>query len=85
MSFRSVPLAALLLAAGCSFVAPEPPTYTVVRGDTLGRIARQQDCTVAELRAWNGIEGDLIEIGQVLVVGEAGEACLLYTSPSPRD
>lgn len=61
------------LLAGCDLFAPEAPTYTVVRGDTLTKIARAHDCTVDELRAWNGISGDLIEVGQVLVVGEGGE------------
>lgn len=58
--------------AGCTMSPPPPPTHTVVRGDTLSRIARDQGCTVDELRAWNGISGDRIEVGQVLVVGAAG-------------
>ncbi len=46
----------------------------MVRGDTLSRIARAQGVTVDELRLWNGISGDLIEVGQVLVVGAPGAA-----------
>lgn len=84
MTLRTILLTTLLLAGGCSLFLPEPPTYTVVRGDTLGRIARQQGCTVAELRAWNGIEGDLIEIGQVLVVGEARDGAAEPSSTVKR-
>ncbi|MFH1469964.1 MAG: LysM peptidoglycan-binding domain-containing protein [Pseudomonadota bacterium] len=47
---------------------PEPERYVVVRGDTLGRIAAAYSVSVQQLRDWNGIEGDLIEVGQVLVV-----------------
>lgn len=42
--------------------------HTVVRGDTLGEIASTYDVTVDQLRAWNHISGDLIEVGDVIVV-----------------
>lgn len=45
------------------------PVYTVVRGDSLSAIALREGRSVAELREWNGISGDLIEVGQVLTVG----------------
>lgn len=60
----------LLLVAwlvGCTS-GPTPQRYEVVRGDTLGKIAQRYDVTVDELRSWNGIQGDLIEVGQVLIV-----------------
>ncbi len=47
---------------------PEPVRYSVVRGDTLAQIAKAQGVTVGQIREWNGIEGDLIEVGQVLVL-----------------
>jgi len=50
------------------------PLYTVVRGDSLSVIARREGRTIAELREWNGISGDLIEIGQVLTVGPEVES-----------
>lgn len=69
-----------LLALRCSLWQPEEPVieYTVVRGDTLSAIARGHGVTVDDLRLWNRIEGDLIEVGQVLVIREAGAA------PAPR-
>jgi len=57
-------LASVVLVAG--LVVPRPTRYTVVRGDTLFEIARDHGVEVDELRRWNGIEGDLLEVGQRL-------------------
>jgi hypothetical protein len=67
-------LLALLLAAGGAWLWVDSMSvrYTVVRGDTLGKIAKRNSVTVEELRDWNGITGDLIEVDQVLVVGRGG-------------
>ena len=40
--------------------------YTVKSGDTLNKIAAQYGVSVANLRSWNGISGDLIFVGQNL-------------------
>jgi len=48
--------------------AEEPLNYTVVRGDTLFEIAEAHGVTVADLRSWNTLEGDLIEVDQVLQI-----------------
>lgn len=48
--------------------APKTVKYTVARGDTLGTIAEKYDCTVAELKAWNGIRGSTIYPGQKLKI-----------------
>ncbi|HSR53769.1 MAG TPA: LysM peptidoglycan-binding domain-containing protein [Acidobacteriota bacterium] len=42
--------------------------YVVRRGDSLGRIANLYDVGVSELRAWNGLRGNLIHPGQELLV-----------------
>jgi membrane-bound lytic murein transglycosylase D len=46
--------------------------YRVVRGDTLGGIARRFHITVAELRRWNHLRGSSIVVGRTLRVGGAG-------------
>ncbi len=49
--------------------ASEPETYTVVRGDTLSRIARRFGTTVDALASLNGIKNkNLIRVGQVLKI-----------------
>jgi len=59
---------AVLAAAAFLVLRPRPALYTVVAGDTLFEIAREHGVTVAQLRGWNDIEGDLIEVDQVLVI-----------------
>ena len=62
-------LLVLFCATGCSHFFAEPSVeYTVKRGDTLGKIAKAYGVTVDELRSWNGISGDLIEVGQTIVI-----------------
>ena len=53
---------------------PEPARYTVVAGDTLWKIAEANGVSLEDLRSWNGIEGDRIEVGQELLLwaGEGG-------------
>jgi hypothetical protein len=45
-----------------------PVSYTVVKGDTLFEIAEDHGVTLADLRTWNTLDGDLIEVDQVLLV-----------------
>lgn len=54
--------------------------YTVERGDTLGKIARQHGVSIADLVEANGISNpNLIRIGQVLVIpGEQGAPTLIH-------
>jgi hypothetical protein len=49
-------------AAGC------PNPYTVRKGDTLAKIARRCGVSVASLRNLNGLSGNIIRVGQTLVI-----------------
>ncbi|HVJ46274.1 MAG TPA: LysM peptidoglycan-binding domain-containing protein [Luteolibacter sp.] len=42
--------------------------YSVKPGDTLGKIAKQKGVTVADLKAANSLKGDVVKIGQKLVI-----------------
>lgn len=42
--------------------------YQVQQGDTLYGISRKYAVPVAQLRAWNHLEGDLIQVGETLIV-----------------
>ena len=46
-------------------------TYTVKSGDVLGKIAERHGCTVAQLKAWNGLTSNNIRVGQKLIVSAA--------------
>ena len=48
--------------------APTPARYEVQPGDTLNEIAAAFDTSAAEIMALNGLQSDVIEIGQVLVI-----------------
>lgn len=43
-------------------------THTVKKGETLGKIADKYGVTISDLKKWNKIKGDTIEVGQKLVV-----------------
>ena len=42
--------------------------YTVASGDTLAKIASEHSVSVADLRKWNHLHGDMLQVGQVLRV-----------------
>ena len=63
-----MPLILALLLFACTSSEPEFSEYTVVRGDTLFVIARDHGVGVDELKAWNGLDSDLIEIGDTLKI-----------------
>lgn len=66
-----------------------PGVHVVQRGDTLSRIAREYGTTVTALRALNELAGDLIRVGQELVVpdGEVAAASptpVITPTPTPK-
>ena len=42
--------------------------HTVRAGDTLWKIANQYGTTISDIKKWNGLVGDLITVGQSLIV-----------------
>lgn len=54
-------------AAPAEASEPNPGSYTVRSGDTLGAIAERYGVSVSNLRAWNGIRGSRLDIGQKLL------------------
>jgi LysM repeat protein len=46
--------------------APKPVTYKVVAGDTLWAIAHKYNVGVTQLKTWNGLTSDVIQVGQIL-------------------
>jgi len=67
---RTLGIALLCLAAlAPSRVEADAPTVIVEQGDSLGLIARRAGVSVERIKEWNRLSGDLIRIGQKLVVG----------------
>ncbi len=54
--------------------ASSEATYVVKPGDTISGIAAKEQVAIADLRAWNDLQGDRIDVGQVLVIRRAGPA-----------
>ena len=52
---------------GPATIAPNA-SYTVVSGDTLSKIARKHSVSVDDLRTWNHLHKDALQVGQVLRV-----------------
>jgi membrane-bound lytic murein transglycosylase D len=48
--------------------ASRPVYYTVKSGDVLGRIAQKNNISVSQLKKWNNLKSDNIQIGQRLIV-----------------
>ncbi|MDR1457091.1 MAG: LysM peptidoglycan-binding domain-containing protein [Puniceicoccales bacterium] len=51
---------------------PNTEFYVVSRGDTLSSIARNGGCSVGELRQLNSISGDVLIVGQKIIVPTSG-------------
>jgi hypothetical protein len=56
---------------GVPKVAAAQTTYTVVKGDTLYRIAAKYHLSVTELKSLNGLKSDIIYIGQKTTVSKS--------------
>ncbi|SJZ36424.1 Flagellum-specific peptidoglycan hydrolase FlgJ [Pilibacter termitis] len=57
--------------------------YTVEAGDYLQKIAKENNVSVSELKVWNSLTGDVIYIGQKLIV--AGTPVTIDEPEVPKD
>lgn len=53
---------------GSDVVSARTVRYTVAAGDTLGHIAEAHGVRVSDLRTWNNLQDDRIQVGQVLTI-----------------
>lgn len=61
-------------------VPVQASNYTINSGDTLWRIASKHGVTVAQLKAWNGLTSDAIQVNQVLRLSPSASAPVANTS-----
>lgn len=61
--------------------APAGATYTVLPGDTLATIARKHDTSTAALRAANNRTGDIVRIGEQLVLPADAKPATTFAEP----
>jgi LysM repeat protein len=70
-----------ILAGQTLFVPPragEPLVHVVVRGETLGVIARRHNVSVAAIRQANGLSSDRILVGQQLLIPRGPGSTMAY-------
>ncbi|OAN61306.1 hypothetical protein A8B79_07550 [Balneola sp. EhC07] len=66
-TIKAVLLSLFVVFFSNSINAQEQKTYQVKKGDTFYSISKALDVTVAELKEWNGITSNAIEIDQELI------------------
>ena len=68
----TVPVAAMPLAAAAASAIPEavPAQYRVQGGDTLFSIAKRFGLTVDQIRAYNRVQGNTLQVGQNLALAD---------------
>lgn len=67
--YRSgAPMAQVSKGSNASKSSSSVTTYTVKKGDTLTSIANKHKCTVSQLKSWNNLKGNTINVGQKLKI-----------------
>ncbi len=76
-------VASSLTLAASAPVFSVPASYTVQAGDTLSEVSRQFGVSVADLKSFNALTEDGVEIGQTLLLAPSATAPSSSTKPTP--
>ena len=74
-------VASSLTLAATAPVSSVPASYTVQAGDTLSKVSRQFGVSVANLKSFNALSEDGVEIGQVLLLAPSSSTKPTTTKP----
>jgi LysM repeat protein/lipoprotein-anchoring transpeptidase ErfK/SrfK len=81
---QRVPVLANPTATAPATPTADPGIYTIKKGDVLVRIAKRFDLTVAQLREFNALQSDFLQIGQELRIPNAEERLTLRSTGSKK-
>ncbi len=70
----STPLCAAIVVLLLAAPTHAETTHVVESGEFLGSIAQRYECSVADIRAWNRLDGDMIRVGQQLRIESGSSA-----------
>jgi len=73
----------LLMGIGTSASAASS-TYTVKKGDSLSKIAKNYHVTVANLKQWNSLSSDMIRVNEVLKVANTSTKSKTVATPAKK-
>ncbi|MCX2745806.1 LysM peptidoglycan-binding domain-containing protein [Mangrovivirga sp. M17] len=68
-----------------SSVSSKAKKHTVKKGETLFSISRKYDITVNEIKTWNSLNGNSIDLGQELIVSAPSESSTQSSNTSNND
>lgn len=82
----SIARTSAVTASADTTIMAEPLTvgYTVEPGDNLGGIAEEYGVTIAELREWNSLDGDIIRAGTILRIRMSGQQVEALERDKPK-
>jgi len=80
---REVPVLQQSVSQSANTSTTDQNIHTVKKGDVLVRIAKKHQLTVAQLKEFNELETDFLQIGQQLRIPTPEEKLLLKSTPKP--
>lgn len=68
--------------AAVTTISGTPVTHTVVKGESLYRISKDNKVSIDQIKKWNNLPNENIKIGQSLIVGQSSQSTQASTAKS---
>ena len=75
---KVIPIALCMIFTGYLNLDAQDSTYTIKPGDTLFRIAQRFDVDIDQLRSWNNLQSNSLEVGETLYITNPEKNSLSY-------